>query len=118
MEAFALKGLSKSAAKKTVIFITISFKKRLVNSTYIFLGDNRYESDLFTGRLVACRLFIVLSFVAYSAAGLAALEPRRSLPGQLVQWLCTGWGSREALLQGPLKILGALLMLPFTASDA
>ena len=62
------------------------------------------------------RLFIVLSFVAYSAAGLAALEPRRSLPGQLVQWLCTGWGSREALLQGPLKILGALLMLPFTAS--
>ena len=65
---------------------------------------------------IQSRLFIVLSFVAYSAAGLAALEPRRSLPGQLVQWLCTGWGSREALLQGPLKILGALLMLPFTAS--
>ena len=60
--------------------------------------------------------FIVLLFVAYSAAGLAALEPRRSLPGQLVQWLCTGWGAREALVSGPLKILGALLMLPFTAS--
>eukprot|EP00913_Durusdinium_trenchii_P010228 g9589.t1 len=60
--------------------------------------------------------FIILLFVAYSAAGLAALEPRRSVPGQLVQWLCTGWGAREALLQGPLKILGALLILPFTAS--
>ncbi|CAJ1379093.1 unnamed protein product [Effrenium voratum] len=60
--------------------------------------------------------FILLMFVSYCAAGLAALEPRRSLPGQLVQWLCTGWGAREALLQGPLKILGALLMLPFAAS--
>eukprot|EP00440_Ansanella_granifera_P071187 gb/GFBE01077258.1/.p1 GENE.gb/GFBE01077258.1/~~gb/GFBE01077258.1/.p1 ORF type:complete len:755 (+),score=140.85 gb/GFBE01077258.1/:1-2265(+) len=60
--------------------------------------------------------FIILIFVTYCAAGLAALEPRRSLPGHLVQWLCTGWGAREAVLQGPLKIIGGLLMLPFAAS--
>ena len=34
------------------------------------------------------------------------LEPRRSLPGHLVQWLCTGWGAREALLQAHSDIHG------------
>lgn len=60
--------------------------------------------------------FIVLLFMSYCAAGFAALEPRNTLPGQIVQWLCTGWGSREAILQGPLKILGGIFMLPFAAS--
>lgn len=60
--------------------------------------------------------FIVVHLVAYCAAGLAALEPRQTLPGQLVQWLCTGWGSSGGFFQGPLKILGALFMLPFGAS--
>lgn len=60
--------------------------------------------------------FIILLLVAYCGAGLAALEPRHSLPGNLVQWLCTGWGTREALCQGPLKVLGGLFLLPFAAS--
>jgi len=30
--------------------------------------------------------------------------------------LCTGWGAREALVQGPLKIIGGLFLLPFAAS--
>ena len=76
--------------------------------------------------------FIILLFVAYCAAGLAAwsaqkskvllalfflvlhssrrLEPRRSLPGHLVQWLCTGWGAREALLQACRTSLTFLLI--------
>jgi len=89
-----------------------------LSNNIIFVSQNEAPKKalLEISNPIQPRLFIVLSFVAYSAAGLAALEPRRSLPGQLVQWLCTGWGSREALLQGPLKILGALLMLPFTAS--
>ncbi|CAK0794968.1 unnamed protein product, partial [Prorocentrum cordatum] len=34
----------------------------------------------------------------------------------LVQWLCTGWGAREAFVQGPLKFLGALCLVPYAAS--
>lgn len=60
--------------------------------------------------------FVMVQFVAYCAAGLAALEPRQTLPGQLVQWLCTGWGSSGGFFQGPVKILGALFMLPFGVS--
>lgn len=60
--------------------------------------------------------FIITLFGAYGAAGFAALEPRHTLPGHLVQWLCTGWGLREAIIHGPLKLVGALLLLPFAAS--
>lgn len=64
----------------------------------------------------ALTCFIVLLFVAYCAAGLAASEVRHTLPGHLVQWLCTGWAAREALVQGPLKIIGGLFLMPFAAS--
>jgi len=60
--------------------------------------------------------FTVVLLATYCAAGFAALEPRHTMPGHLVQWLCTSWGSREALLQGPLKLLGALFLIPFVAS--
>mmetsp|Transcript_99379 Transcript_99379/g.286810 ORF Transcript_99379/g.286810 Transcript_99379/m.286810 type:complete len:663 (-) Transcript_99379:202-2190(-) len=63
---------------------------------------------------LAC--FLILIFAAYCAAGLAATEVRHNLPGQLVQWLCTGWGAREAFLSGPLKMLGGLFLIPFAAS--
>eukprot|EP00929_Paragymnodinium_shiwhaense_P059058 TRINITY_DN29565_c0_g1_i2.p1 TRINITY_DN29565_c0_g1~~TRINITY_DN29565_c0_g1_i2.p1 ORF type:complete len:676 (+),score=119.26 TRINITY_DN29565_c0_g1_i2:156-2183(+) len=59
---------------------------------------------------------VTVLFIAYCAAGLAALEPRQTLPGQLVQWVFTGWGSREALLEGPVKILSATFILPFALS--
>eukprot|EP00927_Polykrikos_kofoidii_P071461 TRINITY_DN67724_c0_g1_i1.p1 TRINITY_DN67724_c0_g1~~TRINITY_DN67724_c0_g1_i1.p1 ORF type:complete len:708 (+),score=166.65 TRINITY_DN67724_c0_g1_i1:132-2255(+) len=60
--------------------------------------------------------FIIIIHAAYCAAGFAALEPKRTTPGRLVQWLCTGWGTREAFLHGPLKIIGAIFLLPFSVS--
>lgn len=64
----------------------------------------------------ALAAFVITLFAAYCAAGFAALEPRHTLPGNIVQWLCTGWGLRESVLIGPFKLGGALLLLPFAAS--
>merc|ERR1712137_853283 len=60
--------------------------------------------------------FIISLLVAYCGAGLAAVEPRHSLPNQAVQWLCTGWGLSQAPTQCILKIVSGLLLLPFTPS--
>lgn len=62
-----------------------------------------------TSVLVGC---IVVMFASHCAAGLAALDPRRTTPGRVVQWLCTGCHGKNA----PLKIFGALLLLPFAVS--
>uniref|UniRef100_A0A7S1AFK3 Uncharacterized protein n=1 Tax=Noctiluca scintillans TaxID=2966 RepID=A0A7S1AFK3_NOCSC len=64
----------------------------------------------------ALALSIVVMLASHCAAALAALDPRRTMPGKMVQWLCTGWSGRAAILTGPIKILGASFLLPFAGS--
>lgn len=89
-----------------VCFIVSGGAMWLALRALLWLGDEHW----------ALSSFIIMLFAAYCAAGFAALEPRHTLPGHLVQWLCTGWGFREALVQGSPKLVGALLLLPFAFS--
>ena len=59
--------------------------------------------------VVAFFAVALVSMKSVRLAHLDALQVRHTLPGHLVQWLCTGWGAREATL--------LVLVCPFRATS-
>eukprot|EP00929_Paragymnodinium_shiwhaense_P007785 TRINITY_DN111693_c0_g1_i1.p1 TRINITY_DN111693_c0_g1~~TRINITY_DN111693_c0_g1_i1.p1 ORF type:complete len:594 (-),score=112.15 TRINITY_DN111693_c0_g1_i1:76-1857(-) len=74
----------------------------MVLQMLLWSDDESYVLSGFVMSLNAC----------YCAAGFAALESKRTFNGRMVQWLCTGWEGKAVFLQGPLKIVGAVFLLP------